>query len=599
MGYMGKYLRVDLSDESITKYSLDISFARKFIGGKGLGAKLLYDGLDAGVNPLSPDNMILFMTGPLTGTSIQTSGRWCIVTKSPQTGIFNDSHIGGHFGYRLKRSGYDYIEVDGKASSPSFLEISEEHVDIHPAADLWGQGTFETERILKNRYPKSEVISIGPAGENLVLYACAVTGKTHIAGRGGVGAVMGSKNLKALVVHGQRPIETSDPTKFAELSQDLRKRVFSNPGVKLRHELGTVMWVRRANDAGILPTHNFQSGTFDGAEAISGERMRDEHVIGHTACYACGIACGKTTKFESGDYAPLEVDGPEYETTALLGSNCGIDNLAAIAKLSQICDDLGLDTISTGGSVAFAIEASNKGVLLQEDIDNLEFGNAKAVIQLVNLIATRRGVGDILARGSLSAAQQLNEDSVGFAIQVKGMELPGVEPRASWGMALAYATADRGGCHQRCWTPSAELSGALPRFSMKGVPQYVKEVQDERAVCYSLVLCDFLPFDVPEMVDILNSATGFSFTEESYIETGERIWNLIRMFNVREGISSCDDVLPERFTSETLPNGDGKGLKVPSSVFATARGEYYRLRGWDQTGIPSDKLLKSLHLNLD
>ena len=408
---------------------------------------------------------------------------------------------------------------------------------------------------------------------------------------------MGSKNLKALVAHGRNSIDAADPKRFKRLATDFRKKVLENPSVKMRHDLGTAIWVRMSNEAGFLPTRNFRSGVFEGANAISGERMRDEFVIGHTACYACGIACGKVTRFEKGKYAPLEVDGPEYETTALLGSNCGINDLAAIAKSSQMCDNLGLDTISTGGSIAFAIEASENGLLKQSDVSNLRFGNASATHQLINLIAKREGVGDLLSEGVLRAAERLGLSSPSYAIHVKGLELPGVEPRASWGMALAYATADRSGCHQRCWTPSAELGGTLPRFSMNRVPEYVKKVQDERSMCFSLVLCDFLPFEVPEMVEILNSVTDFSLTEQDYLKTGERIWNLIRLFNVREGISSSDDVLPERFTNERLPEGDGQGLMIQEETFEKAKAEYYALRGWSNEGIPTNKLLKFLGLS--
>ncbi len=487
--------------------------------------------------------------------------------------------------------------VHGRARSPCYLHISDEGVDILAAADLWGLGTYDTESALRKRHPESEVTSIGPAGENLVTYACAVTDRTHVAGRGGIGAVMGSKNLKALVAHGRNSIDAADPKRFKRLATDFRKKVLENPSVKMRHDLGTAIWVRMSNEAGFLPTRNFRSGVFEGANAISGERMRDEFVIGHTACYACGIACGKVTRFEKGKYAPLEVDGPEYETTALLGSNCGINDLAAIAKSSQMCDNLGLDTISTGGSIAFAIEASENGLLKQSDVSNLRFGNASATHQLINLIAKREGVGDLLSEGVLRAAERLGLSSPSYAIHVKGLELPGVEPRASWGMALAYATADRSGCHQRCWTPSAELGGTLPRFSMNRVPEYVKKVQDERSMCFSLVLCDFLPFEVPEMVEILNSVTDFSLTEQDYLKTGERIWNLIRLFNVREGISSSDDVLPERFTNERLPEGDGQGLMIQEETFEKAKAEYYALRGWSNEGIPTNKLLKFLGLS--
>lgn len=596
MGYMGNYLDVNLSTGKVTELKLDMLLAEQFIGGKGLGAKILYDTLSKGVNPLSPDNILLFMTGPLSGTSVQTSGRWCIVTKSPHTGIYLDSQIGGKFGHRLKRAGFDFIIFRGKAESPSYLEVSSQGVEIHSAIDLWGKGTYKVEEILKKRHDGSEVCSIGPAGENLVTFANIMTDRTHMAGRGGTGAVMGSKNLKAVVARGSQKIEVMDNDRFKELSRAFRKKVRENPGVKRRHEIGTVMWVRMANDAGFLPTKNFQSGVFENAETISGERMRDEFVIGHTACYGCLIACGKTTRFNEGKYAGLEVEGPEYETSALLGASCGIDDLGAIAKANEICDDLGIDTITAGGTIAFAMECSEKGILDQKDVKNLEFGNADALHEMLHLIVHRKGIGDLFVKGSLAAAKEIGHNSADFAIQVKNLELAGVEPRGSFGMALAYSTSDRGGCHQRCWTPGAELSGVLTRFSMKGVPKFVKESQDERAACFSLVLCDFLPFDVAEMVEMLNTATGFSYTPESYLMTGERIWNITRLFNTREGMTTFNDVLPARFYQEEAPEGDSKGKKIDLEDFEKTKSEYYKLRGWDQEGIPTKEKLKFLDI---
>ena len=301
----------------------------------------------------------------------------------------------------------------------------------------------------------------------------------------------------------------------------------------------------------------------------------------------------KRKQWKDGKYAGLDVDGPEYETTALLGSNCGIDDLAAVAKASQMCDDLGIDTITAGATISFAMECSEKGYLKQEDIANLKFGNEEAVHQMLRLISERRGIGEKFAKGSKAAALEIGHDSLDFAIQVKGNELAGVEPRGSWGMALAYSTSDRGACHQRCWTPGAELRGDLKRFSFEGVPKFVKESQDERAACFSLVLCDFLPFNVPEMVEMLNAATGFSYTPESYLTAGERIWNQTRLFNTREGITAKDDILPKRFYKEKMPDGPAKDQMIPSEEFEHAKQIYYELRGWDSKGIPKvDTLIK-------
>ncbi len=595
MGYMHKYLDVDLSNQKIYEKKLDPVLAEKYIGGKGLGAKILYDNLKTGIDPLGPENIILFMTGPLTGTSVVTSGRWCIVTKSPHTGIYLDSQIGGKFGHRLKRAGYDYILVRGKSDSPCYLHVSSDGYEIISASELWGKGTFETEEILKQKHPKAEVASIGPAGENLVTFANIMTDKSHMAGRGGAGAVMGSKNLKAVVAGGTLKIDSANDS-FKELTKTFKSKVQNDPGVQNRHRIGTMMWVNMANQAGFLPTRNYQSGVFESAEKISGEKMIEENTYAHRACYNCLIACGKANKFDKGKYAGLDVEGPEYETTALLGSNCGITDLAAVAKSSQLCDDLGIDTITSGATISFAMECIEKKILKQDSVENLVFGNDEAVLQMLQLIAHKEGIGVLFSKGSKAAAEKLGNDSSDFAIQVKGLELAGVEPRGSFGMALAYSTADRGACHQRCWTPSAELRGDLKRFSMEGVPKFVKESQDERAACFSLVVCDFLPFDVPEMVEMLNAATGFLYTPESYITTGERIWNTTRMFSVREGITALDDVLPKRFSKEAMPEGPAKGQVVSEEVLEQAKAEYYNLRGWDSNGIPRNETLQRLRI---
>ncbi|MBY8999957.1 MAG: aldehyde ferredoxin oxidoreductase family protein [Candidatus Heimdallarchaeota archaeon] len=595
MGYMHTYLDVDLTTNKIHEKKLDPDLAEKYIGGKGLGAKILYDNLKPGIDPLGPDNIILFMTGPLTGTSVVTSGRWCIVTKSPHTGIYLDSQIGGKFGHRLKRAGYDYIIVRGKADSPCYLNVSSEGCEIIPATDLWGNGTFETEEILRQKHPKSEVASIGPAGENLVTFANIMTDKSHMAGRGGAGAVMGSKNLKAVVAGGTFKIDSVHDN-FKDLTRTFRNKVQNDPGVQNRHRIGTMMWVNQSNQAGFLPTRNYQSGVFESSENISGEKMIEENTYAHKACYGCLIACGKANKFDKGKYAGLDVEGPEYETTALLGSNCGIKDLAAIAKASQLCDNLGIDTITSGATISFAMECVEKKILKQNSIENLEFGNGEAVLQMLQLIAHKEGIGELFSKGSRAAAEKLGNESSDFAIQVKGLELAGVEPRGSFGMALAYSTADRGACHQRCWTPSAELRGDLTRFSMMGVPKFVKENQDERAACFSLVVCDFLPFDVPEMAEILNAATGFTYTPEGYLTTGERIWNTTRMFNVREGITALDDVLPKRFSEEKMPEGPAKDQIVSEAVLEKAKTEYYDLRGWNPSGIPTKEKLNELKI---
>jgi aldehyde:ferredoxin oxidoreductase len=595
-GYTGKALEVDLTRREVEAIDLNEEWARAFIGGKGLGAKILYERLKPEVSPLTPENLLIFLTGPLTATTAPTSGRWAVVTKSPHTGIFLDSQVGGHFGARLKMAGFDYLTVRGRADAPVYLHLKEGQCQILDARDLWGKGVFATERMLKKRHPGSKVGSIGPAGENLVSYACICFDLYRQAGRGGAGAVMGSKDLKAIVVEGNRKVTYADRNGFAAKVRSLRQLISNHPAMQERRRLGTPLWVTKANLAGFLPTRNFSSGVFENAGDISGEAMRERIVVKDRACYQCPIACGKLSRVSEGKHRGTEIEGPEYETIALLGSNCGIGSIGAIVHGNRLCDDLGLDTITTGNVIGFAMECYQKGLLRHTDGLNLEFGNQEAQLAMIEKIAHREGVGELFSSGVQEAAQTIRRGADEFAIHVKGLELPGVDPRGAFGMALAYATADRGGCHQRCWTPTAELSGVLERFSTEGVAQFVKDTQDERAVCFSLVLCDFGPFSVKDFTQLLNLATGFDLKEAEYLAIGERIWNLTRMFNVREGITRRDDTLPARFLEEPLPEGDAKGQVVTREALDRMLGEYYQLRGWDENGLPGEHKLRELGL---
>ena len=600
-GYIGKILRVDLTERRISTEKLDAEIAKKFIGGKGLGAKILYDSLKLGTDPLSPENILIFASGPLTATLAPTSARWAVVTKSPLTNIFLDCQVGGYFGAAMKLAGFDCIIMEGKADSPVYLWVHDGNAEILNAGDLWGKGCFETENTLKKRLGESaHVASIGPAGENLVRYACISVDKYRQAGRGGAGAVMGSKNLKAVAVRSASyKIEYADPEGFREAAKKALKVIRENSFIPLRRKYGTPVWVAPVNKAALLPTRNFRTGVFEKAENISGETMRDKIVVKDGTCYNCIIQCWKYTHVESGKYKVDELAGPEYESIALLGSDCGVGSIEAVAHANMLCDDLGLDTISTGNSIAFAMECYERGLLTAEDTDGLElkFGNADAEIEMVKKIAYRKGLGNLLAEGVRRASKKIGDGSERFAMHVKGLEIPGYDPRGAFGMALAYATSDRGACHQRAWTVRAEIEGKLePRFSTKGRARFVKETQDERAMCFSLVLCDFAPLEVKHFVELLNKATGFNFTVEDYLKTGERIWNLTRLFNVREGITRKDDTLPPRFMEEPLPEGATKGQVVTKEMLDEMLDEYYALRGWDKNGVPTEEKLKELGL---
>ncbi|RKY97940.1 MAG: aldehyde ferredoxin oxidoreductase [Candidatus Hydrothermota bacterium] len=594
--FYGKILDIDLTRRSYEVKEFPEEWIAKFIGGKGLGAKILYDELKPGVDPLSPENILIFIPGPLSGTIAPTGGRWAIVTKSPHTGLYLDSQVGGHFAPKMRKTGYDIFVIRGRADKPVYLYVDDEKVEILDASFLWGKGIFETEDTLRQMYPGAEIGSIGPAGENLVTFALIGFNKYRHAGRGGAGAVMGSKNLKAVVVNGKKRLEYYDPKGLREMVRELNKIIAEHPVMKRRREIGTPMWVKMSNEGGFLPTKNFSRGVYEYADDISGERMRETIWVRNKACYACAIACGKFTHVREGEFKCNEVEGPEYETIALMGSNTETNRLDAIAYANRLCDDLGLDTITMGNVTGFAMELYERGLLKETDGLELRFGNYKAMIELIKKVAYREGIGELFSRGVRGAAEQIGQGSEKFAIHVKGLELPGVEPRGSWGMALAFATADRGGCHQRCWTPTAELNGILPRFSTEGVAKFVKEVQDERAACFSLVLCDFAPFDVSQFAKLLYLVTGVALSEEEYLKTGERIWNLTRMFNVREGISRKDDILPARIMEEPAPVGPAKGLKITKEILDKMLDEYYELRGWDKNGIPTEEKLKELGL---
>ncbi len=597
--YYGKILDVDLTNQTYEVKEFPEEWIYKYIGGKGIGVRILYDELKPGVDPLSPENILIFIPGPLSGTIAPTSGRWAAVTKSPHTGIYLDSQIGGHFVPKMRRTGYDIFIIRGKAEKPVYLYVDDEKVEFHDASFLWGKGIFETEDTLKSMYPGAEVGSIGPAGENLVTFALIGFNKYRHAGRGGAGAVMGSKNLKAVVVRGKKALEYYDQKGLRELTKELNRIIAQHPVMKKRRDIGTPMWVKMANEGGFLPTRNYSRGVFEYADEISGERMKETIWVRNKACYSCAIACGKHTHVREGEFKCTEVEGPEYETLALMGSNTEVRDLNAIAYANKLCDDLGLDTISMGNVTGFAMEAFERGLLKPSDTDGLElrFGDYHAMIELIKRVAYREGaIGELFSGGVRPAAEKIGQGAEKFAIHVKGLELPGVEPRGSWGMALAFATADRGGCHQRCWTPTAELNGILPRFSTEGVAKFVKETQDERAACFSLVLCDFAPFDVSHFAKLLYYATGVSLSDEEYLKAGERIWNLARMFNVREGISRKDDTLPGRIMEEPAPAGPAKGLKITQEILDKMLDEYYELRGWDKNGIPTEEKLKELGL---
>lgn len=591
----GRMLLVDLEKGTTREEAVEQSVISRYIGGKGLGIYLLDELSKKGADPLSGDNPLLFLTGPFTGTPFPTSGRFTIVTKSPHTGIFVDSHIGGHFGHSLRKAGFDVITVTGAAESPVYLWIEDGKAELREAKDIWGKTVDESVDAVRGRTdPRAHVAVIGPAGENRVTIATITVDKDSdpwragIAGRGGSGAVMGSKNLKAVAVKGTGPVPMKDERALKERSLALVKAITANPQIHTRRVVGTSSLVEAMSRTGILPTKNFQQGYFSPIYGLTSTNLR-YHTKRDVACFNCPIVCGKVLQDDGHDTKV------EYESIALLGSNNGIGSMPDVTKAVRVCNELGMDSISAGGIVAFAMECRDRGILP----DAPSFGDSEGQVALLKDMAAKRGLGDLLAGGVRRAAAEIGKGTEDFAIAVKGLELPGYEPRAAWGMALAYATSDRGGCHQRAWTVLGELDGVLPRFKTDGMALKVKTAQDERAAAYSLVVCDFTPYDPDSVYPSLADAAGIEMDQEAYLGAGERIWNHIRLFNIREGgTSRQDDTLPPRMFNDPLPmppRGE-ETIRLTKESFDAMLNEYYQLRKWDENGIPTPEIMQKLGL---
>jgi len=599
-GYTGKMLIVDLESQTTSVEKTSLEDAKNFIGAKGLGAKILFDRLPINCDPLSSKNILIFSTGPLTGTSAQTSGRGTVVTKSPQTGLFVDSHFGGFFAMEMKKAGWDFIILNGKAKSPVYLVINDDKVEFKNAEKVWGKECLKTHDFLQKTEGKSKTAVIGPAGENLVKFSAITFDGHRHAGRGGTGAAMGSKNLKAIVLTGSQKIPIHNPEEFRNKTKEVLKQVQENDFVPKRRKFGTPYWVDLINKEGFIPTKNYQEGNFENADKINAETMQKEIVDKGGACFNCVIACWNKSSVKSGPFKGTTLVGPEYETIALMGSNLCVNSISDVAYLNSRCNELGMDTISLGGVLGFAIEAYEKEIITKKDLNgnDIGWGKAKELGKLIEDIAYRKTkVADILAEGVKTASKKLGKDSENFAVHINGLEIPGYDPRGTFGMGLAYATSDRGACHQRAWTVKAELfDPELERFSFENKAQIVKDVQDERAAFFSLVLCDFAPISEENCVDMWNLSTGFNHTVDSYLLCGERTWNLIRLFNLREGHNPGNDKPPIRLFKDSFTKGPAKDILLTKEDFEKSLKEYNMLRGWDERGIPTFEKLKKLGL---
>ena len=597
-GVKGKLLEIDLSTASHREVKLKKDIIKKYIGGRGLGVKLLSDLLPENIDPLGEKNIMLILTGPLTGSIIPGSGKYVVISKSPATGGFLDSYSSGRLAPELKFAGYDGLIIKGKAKRPSYIDIENEKVEIRHAAHLWGKDAFETEEILQGSGEEEYgTMCIGPAGENLVNFASINSDFFRQAARGGIGAVMGSKNLKAIKVKGTGDINCFDARGMMDLVLKHKEKLRESAVVKNRQNFGTPSTLDITNEAGMLPTKNYQSGVYKKAWGKLDSEGVSKNIIKTRGCYGCMIACSQITKNEDEEI----VEGPEYETVGMFGPNLGVDSLSAVIKANIKCDKLGMDTISAGNVIGFAMECYEKGILPEKynDLD-LEFGNFEAALSLLDDIAFRKDLGELMGKGVEKMSEELKKGSEHFAMHVKGLEFPAYDPRIGLGTALSYAVSPRGACHRRAWPPSIEVLGNLEPYKIEGKAEYVKEKVDENSIFHSMLVCDFpakwIPLSIEDFATYLNLMTGENFTEKDLWETADRIETKIRLFNNREGLTRQDDNLPPRILKDALPEGPTKGNVVNEKDLNTLLDKYYEVRGWNKQGIPTKEKLEELNI---
>jgi len=598
-GWNGKILWIDLTSGKVHTESIDETICHDFIGGKGVGTYLLARELRAGIDPLGPDNILFFLAGPLQGLPGPSVGRWTLVTKSPLTGLYLDTHSGGPLGREIKKAGFDAIAVRGVSDSPVTIAVEDDSVSIDSATDLWGLGTQEATRRLHEATSKSAAVYvIGPSGEKQIRVAMGCCELAHQTGRGGAGAVLGSKNLKGLVVKGTGKIEAHDIKEMRRINASLAKTWNEKVDYGFK-DFGTGFLVELANERGQYPAYNWRSGHFKGYEGLDAALMEEKWGLGaHQSCPHCVMRCTRAFRTEDASNPGHEVESTvEYETLGLLGGNIGVNDPQAVLRLNYLCDDLGIDTISTGSIVGFAMEAFERGILTEKDIGfPLKFGDAEAALRLVRMIAEGRGIGELLSQGVKKASEEIGEGTSDFAVHVKGLETPAWDPRGRRGLGISYATADVGASHLRGWPQLVEFPGEPAVDVMDSFLGH----RDLKIMVDSLVICHFtyhIPVEYDVMIQLLNAATGLEYTREDGALFGQRVETLSRLFNIREGISRVDDRLPKRFWEpEADGPAEGKKAFTDERDFETALEKYYSMRGWDSNGVPTTDTLKQLGL---
>ena len=614
-GYAGAILRVDLSNEAVRREPLPEFLVENFIGGRGFVAKLLYNEIPSGIEPFDPENILIVATGPLTGHFLPASGKTHFGTKSAATGGYADSNMGGHFGPQLKYAGYDVLVITGKAEKPSYILINDDTVEVRPAAEYWGQGSITAEKNLKEHLgDEYQIITIGPAGENQVRYACVSHDFGRQAGRTGVGAVMGSKNLKAIAVKGTGSISVANLKAAYAKGKEAFQKVKAKPGFEGWTPEGTAGITNWTNEVGVFPTRNFQTSYAEHYKNINGKAILDRLKITDKGCFGCPTPCGKYGHTQT-SLGSAYVEGPEYETIALFGGNCVLKTIEEVAYANYLCDELGIDTISAGVVIGWAIECFQKGIFTQREIGReIDFSDLDSVVYLLNKIAKREGIGDLLAEGVKIAAEKTGNGSERFAIHVKGLEWSGYECRNAPSMMLAYMTADVGAHHNRAWVLGHDVAGAWTSVhdliasgggdeaQPKAVvsdrsAQYVIASQLTRSLFDALGNCRLqmmeLGFEKEHYAELYSLITGMMKSWEELLKISERIWHLTRAFSAREinDFIRHLDFPPARLYEEPIADGPNQGHVIAKEDINKLLTWYYTARGWNENGIPTKETL--------
>jgi aldehyde:ferredoxin oxidoreductase len=582
-GFYGKILKIDLNSKQFTTETISDDICERYLGGKGLAAYLLYELNPAGVDPLSPENTLIFATGPLGGSTIWGTCRYGVFTKSPLTGLFTESYSGGRTPDAIDATGFDAIVIQGQCAQPTVLTIHPEGVDFNDAGDIWGMETYAAEDAVNERFARSEyrkkgAVVVGPAAENLIRFSVVENDYWRSAGRTGAGTVMGSKKLKGILFTGDRKRPHADESAVKEFSKNFMKEFKDHAAAQAYKTLGTPMLVKVTNLAGAFPTRYWTQGTWDQWEKISGEALVERMDPKPNACAKCFMACGQLGIVKEGRHEGLKIEGPEYETIYAFGGLCLIDSLEEIAYLNDICDRLGIDTITAGNLCGFAIEAAKRGKI---DYD-IDYGNVDAIADLLNKIARRQDIGDVLAEGIRHAAKQWDLEDI--AVHVKGLEPAGYDPRSLKGMGLAYATSDRGACHLRATFYKPELSGVIAPEQIEGKAELFLEFEDRLAIFDTLILCrfyrDFYLWD--KLAEIIHLTTGLEADETVLRQKAKEIATLIRKFNLREGMTLEDERLPKALHQELMDSGK----VITEDEMEAMLKDYYKLHGWDESLMP-------------